>query len=289
MADRGLYAGRMVDFSDTADNSAHADDGGDATTAATRGLAELVAQAQRIVVFSGAGISTESGIPDFRSPGGVWTRYDPREMTFDRYVDDPQVRAAAWRMRTEMRSSTPEPNAAHRAVADLEHTGRGLGVITQNIDGLHTRAGSQHVIEVHGTMLEVMCIGHRPQHGTPSGCGYRVDAEQVHARLDAGEVDPACPDCGGLLKSATISFGQVLDADVIDRAEQLAARADLMIAVGSSLQVHPAAGLPLETLTHGGRLAIVNDEPTPLDDLAHVVVRGRAARVLPAAFHDVLS
>lgn len=249
----------------------------------TRLLGDLVSSAERIVVFSGAGISTESGIPDFRSPGGVWTRYDPREMTFDRYVDDPDVRALAWQMRSEMRSATPEPNAAHRAVAALERSGHGIGVITQNIDGLHSRAGSREVVEVHGTMAEVMCIGRHPLMGTPDGCGYWVDADEVHLRLAAGESDPRCPVCGGLLKSATISFGQMLDADVIARAEHLAARADLMIAVGSSLQVFPAAGLPMETISSGGRLAIVNDESTPLDDLADVVVRGRAGAVLPVA------
>lgn len=247
-------------------------------------LAGIVADSPRVVIFSGAGVSTESGLPDFRSPGGVWTRYDPTQLTFDRYVADPDVRRQAWQMRREFFETIPDPNPAHRAAAALEVSGRGRGVITQNIDGLHQAAGSRTVIEVHGTAREVMCIGARPAAGVPDGCGFRTTYQWAFDQLDTGESDPRCPQCSGLIKSATVSFGQALFPEVIEAAEQLAAEADLMIAVGSSLQVFPAAGLPLETISTGGRLAIVNDEPTPLDELAAVVVSGRAGEVLPVAF-----
>lgn len=249
----------------------------------TAELADLVARSARVVVLSGAGISTESGIPDFRSPGGVWTRYDPTQLTFERYVADPDVRRQSWQMRREFFDAAPRPNAAHRAVARLERSDQGLGVITQNIDGLHQEAGAGNVVEIHGTAREVMCIGDRPVGGVPDGCGFRADHDWVIGLLDAGEDDPRCPECDGLVKSATVSFGQALFPDSVAAAERLAGEADLMIAVGSSLQVFPAAGLPMETITSGGRLAIVNDEATPLDELAAVVVRGRTGEVLPEA------
>lgn len=246
-------------------------------------LAGLLAESRRVTAFTGAGVSTESGIPDFRSPGGVWTRYDPRDFTFDRYVDSADVRAGSWAMRREFFAKDVQPNAAHRAIAAIERTGRGHGVITQNIDGLHQLAGSTEVVEVHGTAREVVCIGHRPRHGTPDGCGFTAAYTWAFEQLDAGDPDPHCPVCGGLVKSATISFGQVLDERAVDRATALATTADLMLAVGSSLQVFPAADLPVWAVRSGARLVVVNDEPTPLDDLATLVVRGRAGEVLPAA------
>lgn len=253
------------------------------TSPETERLAELVRASERIIVFTGAGVSTESGLPDFRSPGGVWTRYDPSELTFDRYVADPEVRRRSWQMRREFFETLPQPNPAHRAIAALESSGRGIGVITQNIDGLHQAAGSRTVVEVHGTAREVMCIGRRPLGGVPDGCGYRADHTWAFDRLDAGDPDPSCPSCSGLIKSATVSFGQALFPDDVAHAERLAAQADLMITIGSSLQVFPAAGLPMETITAGGRLAIVNAEPTPLDELAEVMVIGQAGEVLPRA------
>jgi NAD-dependent deacetylase len=246
-------------------------------------LADLLAASQRLVAFTGAGISTESGIPDFRSPGGIWTRYDPQDFTFGRFVDSAEVRERSWHMRREMLAETPAPNAGHRALAKLEHEGRSLGVITQNIDGLHQEAGSKHVVEVHGTAREVMCIGHAPRRGTPDGCGFRAPLAWALARVDGGAPDPHCPECGGLVKSATVSFEQVLFADVVEAALDLASRADLMLAVGSSLVVYPAAELPLVAVRNGARLVIVNDEPTPYDDLADLVVRGRAGQVLSEA------
>ena len=250
-------------------------------------LAALLDDATRVVAFTGAGISTESGIPDFRSPGGVWTRYDPADFTFGRYVDSADVRARSWQMRREL-ARTYAPNAGHHALARLEKGGRALGVVTQNIDGLHQDAGSQRVVEIHGTAREVMCIGHAPRHGTPAGCGFRAPLAWALSAVDAGDPDPSCPQCGGLVKSATVSFEQVLFPDVVEAAVALTRRADLMIAVGSSLVVYPAADLPILAVRNGARLVIVNDEPTPLDDLADLVVRGSAGAVLETAVSAVL-
>ncbi len=258
-------------------------------TDSLRSLADLLSGATRGVSFTGAGVSTESGIPDFRSPGGLWTRFNPMELTFGRHVESARVRAQSWAMRREFLAVPRLPNPAHRALARLEQAGRSLGVITQNIDGLHQEAGSSRVIELHGTAREAMCIGHRPRNGVPEGCGFRVPVQWVFDRIDAGDVDPSCPECGGLLKSATVSFEQVLFPGVVEEAIAVAARSDLMIAVGSSLQVYPAADLPVVAVRNGARLVIVNDEPTPLDDLADLVVRGRAGEVLPAAVDAVLA
>jgi len=252
-------------------------------------LADLIADASRVVAFTGAGISTESGIPDFRSPTGVWTRYDPQDFTFGRYVESAAVRERSWQMRREFLEAGYRPNAGHLALARLEQADRSLGVITQNIDGLHQDAGSKRVVEIHGTARDVMCIGHAPTHGTPDGCGWRMPVDWALAQVDAGDPDPLCPLCAGLVKSATVSFEQVLFADAVDAAVSMAGAADLVIAVGSTLVVYPAADLPLLALRNGARLAIVNDEPTPLDDVADLVVRGRAGDVLPAAVDDALA
>jgi NAD-dependent protein deacetylase/lipoamidase len=251
-------------------------------------LVSLLADASRVVAFTGAGVSTESGIPDFRSPGGIWSRFDPRDFTFSRYVDSADVRARAWQMRREFFENPVEPNAAHRALARLEAAGRSLGVVTQNIDGLHQAAGSKRVVELHGTAREVMCIGAAPVNGTPDGCGFSAPYTWAHERIDSGEVDPACPDCGGLVKSSTVSFEQVLFPGVVEEAYDLVAEADVLIAAGSSLQVYPAAGLPEAAVAHGARLVIVNIEPTPLDDLATLVVHERAGEVLGPAVEEVL-
>jgi NAD-dependent deacetylase len=241
------------------------------------------------VAFTGAGISTESGIPDFRSPGGVWTRYDPRDFTFDRYVESPEVRASSWAMRREFFATDVAPNPGHRALALLEQSGRSLGVVTQNIDGLHQLAGSVNVIELHGTAREVMCLGRAPAHGMPAGCGFRAPYTWAFERLDSGESDPACPSCGGLVKSATVSFGQMLFPGVVEAAASLVEQSDLLLAIGSSLQVYPAADLPVAAVRAGASLAIVNDEATPFDAYADLVVRGRAGEVLPAAVASALS
>lgn len=246
-------------------------------------LQRLLSSAERIVAFTGAGASTESGIPDFRSPGGVWTRYDPRNFEFDRYLTDPTVRADSWAMRREFFANSPEPNPVHDAFAELERRGRCPGVITQNIDGLHQLAGSQRVVEIHGSARQVHCIGRAPRHGFPEGCGWEEGHQWAFDQIDGGNPDPHCPRCDGLVKSATISFGQVLDEAVIAEATGLARSAELLVTVGSSLQVYPAAGLPLEALRAGARLVVINDEPTPLDDAADLVVRGRAGQILSDA------
>jgi NAD-dependent deacetylase len=252
-------------------------------------LVELLRESMAVVGFTGAGVSTESGIPDFRSPGGVWSRYDPRNFEFDLYVSDRDARAAHWEMRRAFFGTPFAPNPAHVAFARLEEAGRALGVITQNIDGLHQEAGSRTVIELHGTAREVMCIGHEPEYGVPAGCGWRAPHTWAFGQLDAGEPDPACPECGGLVKSATVSFGQQLFPGVVDAAVGLIARSDLVVVVGSSLQVYPAAALPVHAFDAGARLVIVNDEPTPFDKLADVVVRGRAGEVLGPAVEKALS
>jgi NAD-dependent deacetylase len=252
------------------------------------GLVELLAGARRVVGFTGAGVSTESGIPDFRSPGGVWTRYDPRMFEFDRYVTDPEVRRLSWEMRREFFGTPFAPNPAHMAFARLEEAGRSPGVITQNIDGLHQEAGSQTVVELHGTARRVMCIGDAPAHGLPDGCGWDASVDWAFEKLDSGEEDLACPACGGLVKSATVSFGQQLFPGVVETAVALAGSADLLVVAGSSLQVYPAAALPMHAVDAGARLVIVNDEETPFDALADLVVRGRAGEVLGPAVDELL-
>ena len=234
----------------------------------------LLAGARRVVVFSGAGVSTDSGIPDFRSPGGLWTRYDPRQLGFRRYVSDPEARKLAWRLRRELHHLDARPNPAHLACVRLAEAGRLAGVITQNIDGLHTDAGlpSELVCEVHGTGRQFVCLA----------CGERGPMAEAVARVEAGEEDPACLACGGIIKAATVSFGQNIPADVWARAEALTGECDAFVAVGSSLVVQPAAGLPRRARRLGASLVIVNREPTPLDDLADVVVNGEAGTLLPA-------
>jgi NAD-dependent deacetylase len=234
----------------------------------------LVSTSTRIVALTGAGISTESGIPDFRGPSGVWTK-DPkaeRLSNIHHYMSDPDVRKLAWQARVNSPAWRAEPNAGHRALAELERNGKLHALVTQNIDGLHQLAGNSaaKVIEVHGTMRDVMCMS----------CGWRGPMPPVLARLQRGEDDPACERCGGILKSATISFGQPLVPEVIERAMRVAQDADLLLAIGSSLQVYPAAGIVPLAKEAGARLVIINAEPTPFDELADVVLRDSIGRVL---------
>lgn len=242
-------------------------------------LTEQVSQwlrgARAITVLTGAGISTESGIPDFRGPNGVWTKNPAvqRMSTFQVYVADPQVRVQAWRNRRDHPAWAARPNAGHRALVELEHAGRLRAVITQNIDELHQRAGSSpdRVIELHGTIFWVECVG----------CGRRAPMQDVLAQVDGGEPDPACPECGGIQKSATISFGQSLRPEVLDAAIEAALDCDLFLAVGSSLQVQPAADLCRVAVEAGARLVVVNAEPTPYDGIAGAVLREPIGTVLP--------
>ena len=235
-----------------------------------------IASAKHVVALTGAGISTESGIPDFRGPQGLWTKNPTAERlsNIHYYMTDPEVRRLAWRMRVDHPAWTAAPNAGHRALADLERRGRLRALITQNIDGLHQKAGNtpESVIEVHGTVHEVVCMS----------CGARGSMQETLKRLNAGEEDPPCLTCGGILKSATISFGQALDPGVIDRAMHEAARADLLLAVGTSLQVYPVASVVPRAKAAGARVVIVNAEPTPFDDMADAVLRERIGEVLPA-------
>jgi NAD-dependent deacetylase len=235
----------------------------------------LVDAASRVVVLTGAGISTESGIPDFRGPQGVWTR-DPQAekmATLQHYVADPEVRKRAWQSRLHSPAWTAEPNAGHRALVVLERRGKLHTLITQNVDGLHAKAGSDpaRIVEIHGTMREVVCLS----------CDERAPMERALARVRAGEADPACRSCGGILKSATISFGQGLVREDLMRAQRAAEACDLLLAVGTTLAVFPIAGVVPIAKEAGARLVILNAEPTAMDDLADVVLRGSIGRALP--------
>ena len=229
---------------------------------------DAIAAARRIVVLTGAGISTDSGIPDFRGPQGVWTRNPAAEKlsSIDHYLADPEVRRAAWQARLAHPAWEARPNAGHRALQTLEYVGRLHALITQNVDGLHQLAGHapDKVIEVHGTVHRVMCWR----------CGQRTPMASTLARVRAGESDPACPGCGGILKSDTISFGQDLVPEVIERALRVAGEADLLLAVGSTLQVYPVAGAVPIARKAGARVVIVNGEATAMDELAWQVLRG---------------
>ncbi len=231
--------------------------------------------ADRIVALTGAGISTESGIPDFRGPQGVWTR-DPRAERLSNihsYMSDPEVRRLAWQGRLNHPAWQARPNAGHEALVTLERRGKLHALVTQNIDGLHQRAGNDPdlVIEVHGTVHEVTCMS----------CDWRGPMPDVLERVRAGEADPPCRRCGGILKSATISFGQPLVADVIRRAMAAASAAEVLLAIGSSLQVYPAAGLVPLAKESGAAVVIVNAEPTPFDGIADAVLPQPIGEVLP--------
>jgi NAD-dependent deacetylase len=235
-----------------------------------------VATSARIVALTGAGISTESGVPDFRGPQGIWTTNPKAERlsNIHYYMSDPEVRRLAWQQRLVHPAWQATPNAGHRALAELERLGKLQALITQNIDGLHQRAGnSPHkVIEVHGTVHEVMCMN----------CDVRQPMQVALDRVRAGEEDPPCTSCGGILKSATISFGQALVPHVIDRAMQAATEGDLFLAIGSTLQVYPIAGAVPRAKAAGARIVIVNAEPTQFDDIADVVIHKPIGEVLPA-------
>ena len=235
-----------------------------------------VAGARRVVVLTGAGISTDSGIPDFRGPQGVWTRNPlaEKQSNIHYYLADPEVRKASWQSRLNHPAWQAQPNPGHLAIVALEQHGKLHALITQNIDELHQVAGNSAdvVIEVHGSMRRFMCWG----------CGMRGPMQLVLERVRAGEEDPHCRDCGGILKSDTISFGQQLVPQVIDRAMQAAGEADLFLAVGTSLQVYPIAGAFDIARTAGAKTVIVNAEPTPYDGMADAVLGGSISTVLPA-------
>ncbi|MET8723892.1 SIR2 family NAD-dependent protein deacylase [Streptomyces misionensis] len=228
-----------------------------------------------VAILSGAGVSTDSGIPDYRGPAGLWRRDPEAEklVTYEYYMGDPEIRRRSWRMRLDNQALRAEPNAAHRAVAELERSGVPVRVITQNVDGLHQAAGlpARKVLELHGTAREFVC----------TRCHARGPMADALARVEAGEDDPRCLECGGILKSATVMFGERLDPVVLGQAVAVTKACQLFIAVGSSLQVQPAAGLAGVAADHGARLVIVNAEPTPYDERADELVREPIGTALP--------
>ena len=235
-------------------------------------------EAQRVVVLTGAGISTDSGIPDFRGPKGLWTKNPEAEKlaTLQHYMGNPDARKRSWQSFLDpegMGGWDVEPNDGHRALLALEERGKLHAVLTQNVDGLHQAAGTspELVVEIHGTLKEVVCMS----------CNERAPMERALDRVRAGEEDPPCRSCGGILKSATISFGQNLVSEDLLRAERAGESCDLLLAVGTSLAVYPIAGVVPIAHRAGARIVILNAEPTEMDDLAHAVVRGSISELLP--------
>ncbi len=235
----------------------------------------LIQQAERVAVLTGAGISTDSRIPDFRGPQGVWTKNPgaEKQSTLQNYVADPDVRVASWRNRLDSPVWGAEPNPGHFALLNLEQQRKLHLLITQNIDGLHHDAGSNadKIVEVHGSVREVVCLS----------CDYRDPMQVALDRVRLGEEDPSCPECDGILKSSTISFGQNLVAEDLKRAEAAAQTCDLMLAVGTTLAVFPVAHVVPVAKNHGAKVIIVNGSPTDMDDMADVLVRGSISEVLP--------
>jgi NAD-dependent deacetylase len=252
-------------------------------TRADEAVPAWVRGVQAVAVLTGAGISTDSGIPDFRGPDGLWTRNPgARQMSnYQSYLADPGVRRRSWRARREHPAWTAEPNAAHRALAGLAASAIDTRVITQNIDGLHQKAGTpaERVIELHGTMFSVVCVS----------CGERSPMAGALTRVEAGEEDPDCARCGGILKSATVMFGQALDPGVFARAERAARRCDLFLAIGSTLTVEPAASLCGLAVAAGAALVIVNADPTPYDGLAGEVIREPIRAAVPRIARQLLA
>ncbi len=236
---------------------------------------QWIEAARSVAVLTGAGISTDSGIPDFRGPKGLWTRDPEAEKlaTLQYYVADPAVRARSWQWRLETDANRREPNTGHHALVALERAGHLDTLVTQNVDGLHQAAGSDpaRVVEIHGTLREVECLG----------CGERAPSERALDRVRAGESDPACRSCGGILKSATISFGQGLVARDLERAEQAALACDLLLAIGTTLGVYPIASMVPVAKSAGARIVIVNGDATEMDALADAVLRGSISEILP--------
>lgn len=235
--------------------------------------AELVAAAKKLVVFTGAGISTESGIPDFRSPGGIWSRFDPEDFTYQKFVADPEARRKQWGMLGEGHLTTDaKPNPAHYAIAELDRLGKLDCVITQNVDNLHHKAGvpAEKVFELHGNVQWAVCLS----------CGQRYPFEHIKARLDGGEEIPECEQCQGMLKPDAVLFGEQLPQEVLQEASQRSSDCDLFIVVGSTLIVYPAAYMPIYAVQGGARLIIINLSSTPLDAEAAVLIRAKAGEAM---------
>ncbi len=244
-------------------------------------VARWILSAKRVIVFSGAGLSTESGIPDFRSPGGVWDRYNPEDFYFQNFLASEASREKYWQMATEMYEpiKSAQPNQAHLAIAELEKLGKLDCVITQNIDGLHFKAGNseEKVIQLHGTAIFVSCLS----------CKKRYDRNEIQERIKEGQKAPRCDDCGGLLKPATISFGQSMPEKETEEAYHRSSLCDLFIVVGSSLVVQPAASMPLVAKRNGAKLVIINRDPTPYDDMADLIVHSQAGTTMKSILDHV--
>lgn len=244
-------------------------------------LAVWILESKRTVIFTGAGVSTESGIPDFRSPGGLWEKYDPEDFTFQKFLSSSTSREKYWEMSTEAFTSIShaKPNAAHQAIAQLERMGLLDCVITQNIDGLHQLAGSSpsRIIELHGTSRTVSCLS----------CRKRWARQEIHERILGGLKVPLCDACGGVLKPDTVSFGQPMPESQTAEAFKRSKEADLFAVLGSSLLVQPAASIPVAAKEKGSRLVIVNRDATPLDNLADLIVRGSCGRVMEQVLEKV--
>ena len=244
-------------------------------------IAEWIIASKKVVVFAGAGLSTESGIPDFRSPGGVWDRYDPEDFYFQNFLSSEASREKYWQMATEMYEpmKKAQPNLAHLALAEMERFGKLDCVITQNIDGLHFKAGNseERVIQLHGTAMHVSCLT----------CGKRYDRDEIQERVRKGQKAPRCDDCQGPLKPATISFGQAMPERETQEAYHRSSVCDLFIVIGSSLVVQPAASMPLVAKRNGAKLAIINRDPTPYDNMADLLIHGQAGPIMADIMQNV--
>ena len=243
-------------------------------------VADLIVNANRVVVFTGAGISTESGIPDFRSPGGIWERFNPEDFTYQRLMSSPEARRKWWRIFQERGLTTEaEPNPAHCAIAELDKLGKLDCVITQNIDNLHQKAGlpDDKVFELHGNMRWVVCLS----------CGKRYPIEKIKARLDEGEEIPDCESCHGILKPDIVLFGETLPEKVFEEATQRSHSADLFIVIGSTLIVYPAAYMPIYAVDSRAKLVIINLSPTPMDRQAAVLIKAKAGETMSKVIERV--
>ncbi len=242
-------------------------------------VADLIVKSKRIVVFTGAGVSTESGIPDFRSPGGIWDRFDPDDFTYQKFVSDPAARKKHWQLLREGGLTTlAQPNPAHYAITELDRLGKLDCVITQNVDNLHQRAGlpDSKVFELHGNLLWLLCLD----------CGRRYPFEQMRARLQVEET-PSCEACRGILKPNAVFFGEALPVDVLNEATNRAYASDLFIVIGSTLVVYPAAYMPMYAANAGARLVIINMSSTPMDSQADVLIRAKAGEVMSKVLQGV--
>ena len=242
-------------------------------------VADLIIKAQTVVVFTGAGHSTESGIPDFRSPGGIWDRFDPRDFTYQKFLTDPEGRKKMWQLHREGIITGAEPNPGHYAIVELDRLGKLDCVITQNVDYLLQKAGvpDDKVFELHGNNKWIKCLS----------CGNRYVFEQIKARLDAGEESPDCEACNGILKPEIIFFGESLPAETLHEAANRSNNCDLFIVIGSSLVVYPAAYMPMYAVGSGAKLVIINLSSTPMDEQATVLIRAKAGEAMPLVVQQV--